>query len=183
MVGRVPDHLRAGIREAAIGIGTRDPERLTHSYQMLGILLPGADLSLLREAETRVFDRNFGAKICLSFARSATGRWVNCLRIPRTDLQHAVPDPQDFILLVRAIGILSGICTGLDPKFNVWENIAPYAQKLIKEDAVGAEPAWLEILRSYLEILVRLPGRLDRVLDTVESGQLVIQGISNSPGK
>jgi predicted unusual protein kinase regulating ubiquinone biosynthesis (AarF/ABC1/UbiB family) len=34
--------------------------------------------------------------------------------------------PQDLIFLGRAVGILSGMCTGLDPKINVFEQLAPF---------------------------------------------------------
>jgi predicted unusual protein kinase regulating ubiquinone biosynthesis (AarF/ABC1/UbiB family) len=172
MVGRVPDHLRAGIREAAIGVGTRDPERLIRSYQMLGVLLPGADLSLLKEAETRLFDRFWGKD--MAELSQVSYREIGEFAYEFRELIYSMPFqiPQDFILLARAIGILSGICTGLDPKFNVWESIAPYTKKLLEEETLVGRSAWLEILRSYAEVLLRLPGRLDRVLDTVESGKL-----------
>ena len=177
MVGRVPDQLREGIREAAIGIGTRDPERLTKSYQMLGVLLPDADLSLIKEAETRIFDRFWGKN--MAELRQISYREMGELAYEFRELLYNMPFqvPQDFILLARAIGILSGICTGLDPNFNVWESIAPYTQRLLREEAAGGEPAWLEILRGYAEVLVKLPGRLDRVLDTVERGQLASRDI------
>ena len=175
MVGRVPEHLRAGIREAAIGIGTRDPERLTRSYQMLGLLLPGADLSLIKEAETRIFDHFWGKD--MTELRQISYQEMRELAYEFRGLLYSMPFqiPQDFILLARAIGILSGICTGLDPKFNVWESLAPYTQKLLQEDAAGMGPAWLEILRGYAGVLIQLPGRLDRVLNMAERGNLAIQ--------
>jgi predicted unusual protein kinase regulating ubiquinone biosynthesis (AarF/ABC1/UbiB family) len=174
MVGRVPDHLRDGIREAAIGIGTRDPDRLIKAYQMLDMLLPGADLSLLKEAEIRLFERFWGKD--MSELRQVSYREMGEFAYEFRELVYSMPFqiPQDFILLARAIGILSGICTGLEPNFNVWESIAPYAKKLLAQEGPG-EPAWLEIARSYAEMLIRLPGRLDRALNTIEGGRLTTQ--------
>src|SRR5579859_270343 len=40
MMGHVPPNLRAGLREMAIGVATRDAARLVHASQTMGILLP-----------------------------------------------------------------------------------------------------------------------------------------------
>ena len=67
------------------------------------------------------------------------------------------------------------MCTGLDPDFNVWEGIAPYAQKLIA-DELG--PAWQEILDligSYGRVLVNIPRRLDTTLTKLEQGDVSIK--------
>ena len=47
MAGRVAPNIRVGLRELAIAVGTRDAARMITAYQMLGVLLPGADLALL----------------------------------------------------------------------------------------------------------------------------------------
>jgi predicted unusual protein kinase regulating ubiquinone biosynthesis (AarF/ABC1/UbiB family) len=60
MVGSVPEGLRAGLRDMLIGIGTRNAAKVVQSYQTLGVLLPGADLKLLEQAETQIFDRFWG---------------------------------------------------------------------------------------------------------------------------
>ena len=60
MVGRVPPNLRAGLRELVIAVGTREAARLVKSYQLLGVLLPSADLALLERAEAKVFERFWG---------------------------------------------------------------------------------------------------------------------------
>jgi predicted unusual protein kinase regulating ubiquinone biosynthesis (AarF/ABC1/UbiB family) len=180
MVGRVPEHLQAGIREAAIGVGTRDSERLTRAYQMLGLLLPDADLSLLKQAEEKIFDRFWGKD--MSELRQIGYDELGELAYEFRGLLYSMPFqlPEDFILLGRAIGILSGICTGLDPNFNVWESIAPYTKRLLQEDAAGRRPAWLEVLESMAQVLIRVPGRLDGVLDTIEKGELAVQDVELS---
>jgi len=51
MVGRVPPSLRAGLREMVIGVGTRDAARLVRASQIMGVLLPSADLERLEQAQ------------------------------------------------------------------------------------------------------------------------------------
>jgi len=83
--------------------------------------------------------------------------------------------PQDLILLGRAMAILSGMCTGLDPQFNLWESVAPFAQKLIAEEAVSDWKFWLNELGELARALLALPRRLDSVLGTMERGELAMQ--------
>jgi predicted unusual protein kinase regulating ubiquinone biosynthesis (AarF/ABC1/UbiB family) len=60
MVGRVPENLRAGLREAVIAVGTQDSVRLVQTYRNLGIILPGADLKQIETAGAQLFDRFWG---------------------------------------------------------------------------------------------------------------------------
>ncbi len=57
MMGRVPENLRAGLREALIGIGTQDGARLVKSFKTLDVLLPSADLKLIEMASMQLFER------------------------------------------------------------------------------------------------------------------------------
>ena len=57
MVGRVPENLRAGLREAIIAVGTQDGARLVKSFKTLDVLLPSADLNLIERASMQLFDR------------------------------------------------------------------------------------------------------------------------------
>lgn len=81
--------------------------------------------------------------------------------------------PADFIFLGRMAGILSGMCTGLDPAFNPWSSLQPYAQKLISGDGT-LEAVWDEVKRLGTALL-RLPGRVDALLAKIEQNQLGVQ--------
>jgi predicted unusual protein kinase regulating ubiquinone biosynthesis (AarF/ABC1/UbiB family) len=180
MVGRVSPDQRAGFREAAIGVATRDPERLTKAYQMLRILLPQADLSLIKQAEAEIFNRFWGKD--MGELRNISYREMREFAYEFRELLYSLPFqvPQDLILLGRAVGILSGICTGLDPKFNVWHSITPYAQKLLKEEAFQGGQLWLDALRSMTQDLIQLPRRVNDLLDKIERGELIVQEIEHS---
>jgi predicted unusual protein kinase regulating ubiquinone biosynthesis (AarF/ABC1/UbiB family) len=180
MVGRVSSDQRAGFREAAIGVATRDPQRLTKAYQMLGILLPHADLSLLEQAEAEIFNRFWGKD--MGELWNINHQEMREFAYEFRELLYSLPFqlPQDFILLGRAVGILSGICTGLDPKFNVWQSITPYAQKLLKEEAVQAGQLWLDTLREMTNNLLQLPKRVNDLIDKIDNGQLIVQEIRHN---
>lgn len=80
--------------------------------------------------------------------------------------------PENMILLGRCIGILSGICTGLYPEFNMWTNLAPYAQKLVQNEGGTTFQTILKEVVSTLQILVSLPRKTESLLSRIEQGKL-----------
>jgi len=83
--------------------------------------------------------------------------------------------PQNIIFLARAVGILSGMCTGLDPEFNLWDHLAPYAKKLIADEALsGAKELWTSIERQ-IRALVLLPARIDNILENLDQGKIALR--------
>lgn len=175
MVGRVPDTLRDGLTEALIAIGTRDGTRLVHSMQTLDVLLPGADLALIERASMQVFDR-FGG-MSMDQLRNVDEAEMRRFGLQFRGLMQAMPFqlPQHMLMLGRSIGLLSGMCTGLDPDFNIWGTITPYAKELVSEeggsttDRIVAEAGKLALLA------LGLPGRADRVLTMAERSELTLQ--------
>jgi predicted unusual protein kinase regulating ubiquinone biosynthesis (AarF/ABC1/UbiB family) len=130
MVGRVPANLRAGMREMVIAMGTRDTARMIKAFQLMDVLLPGADLELLEKAEAAAFEYIWGKSMreLQQFDPQELRQFVLQFRELLYDMPFQVPE--DMILLGRCVGILSGLCTGLNPEFNVWKGMVPYAETL-----------------------------------------------------
>jgi predicted unusual protein kinase regulating ubiquinone biosynthesis (AarF/ABC1/UbiB family) len=175
MVARVPEGVRDGLREMLIGVGTKDSARVVKSYQKLGMILPGADLKLIEQAEAQVFDRFWG--MSMSELRKTNPDELRKFAHQYRDLIFSMPFqvPNDLIMLGRTVAILSGLCTGLEPNFNLWNQISPYAKKLIEKEATKGLDEWLEELGSLLQNLIALPSQASRVLSLAESGGLVVQ--------
>lgn len=175
MVGRMPDNLRAGLRDAVIAIGTKDSIRLVSSYRGLGVLLPGADTKLIEMASSQVFDRFWGKS--MSELRQIDHAEMMKFGLQFRELMYSMPFqlPQNLLLLGRTVAILSGMCTGLDADFNVWGEIAPYATKLVGEEGLSNWETWLDEAGKILQVLIALPGRTDRVLTLMERGEFNIQ--------
>ena len=175
MVGRVPDNLRAGLRELLIGVGTQDADRVVESYQKMGVLLPSADLELLKRAEAKAFERFWGknmtelAQIEISELRE--------FMVEFRELIYSLPFqvPSDMLFLARAVGILSGMCTGLDPDFNVWDELAPYAEKLISEEVRSGSEFWLDELGSLARAMLSIPRKMDSILSKMERGEIAVR--------
>jgi len=175
MVAHVPDSLRDNLRELVIAIGTRDANRVVRSYQALNMLLPGADLKAIEQAEAAVFDRFWG--LSMSEIRSIKPEEIAQFAHQYRDLMLTMPFqvPQNLLYLARTVAILSGMCSGLDPNFNLWTTLAPYARKLVEEESTGGIDFWLDELGEMLLALLALPKQTGRVMEQFKTGEVAVQ--------
>jgi predicted unusual protein kinase regulating ubiquinone biosynthesis (AarF/ABC1/UbiB family) len=172
MVGYVPEYLSEGLRQLLIGVGTRNPAKVVESYQNLGVLLPSADMRLLEQAEAQIFDRFWG--MTMSELRKVDHREMGQFAMQFRELMYEMPFqlPHNLLMLGRTVAILSGMCTGLDPNFNVWTQLAPYAQKLVRDQGVSNWEVWLDEIGELVKQLIGLPMQTGRVLTRLERGEL-----------
>jgi predicted unusual protein kinase regulating ubiquinone biosynthesis (AarF/ABC1/UbiB family) len=175
MTARVPENVRDALREMLIGVGTKDSGRVVRSYQQLGMLLPGADLKLIEQAEAQVFDRFWG--MSMSELRRTNPDEIRKFAHQYRDLIFSMPFqvPNNLVMLARTVAILSGMCTGLDPDFNLWNQLSPYARKMIEQEGTKGIGEWLEELGGLLQNLIALPSQASRVFAQAERGDLVVQ--------
>ncbi|MCJ7824536.1 MAG: hypothetical protein MUP44_06520, partial [Anaerolineales bacterium] len=89
--------------------------------------------------------------------------------------------PSDMIYLGRCVAILSGMCTGLDPEFNLFEGLRPFAEQLLAEDGADWLGELLKALGEQIRVLATLPKRVDAALTAIERGDLVVTAKA-SPG-
>lgn len=175
MVGRVPQKLRSSLRELLMAIGTRDAPRMIKAYKMMGVLLPGADTNLIERASAQMFDRFWGK----SMTELQNANMDDMLEFTGEfrDLMYNMPFqmPQDIIFLGRCVGILSGMCTGLDPEFNVFEQLAPYAQKLLADEVTTGWRFWVKEAEAMGLRLWALPARVESVLDKMDRGEMTVR--------
>lgn len=173
MVGHIPPNMREGLREFLIGLGTKDAGRMVKSYQILGILLPGADLELIEQAESAMFEKFWGKS--MDELRNISFDEMHNFAQDFRELVYEMPFqvPQDLVFLFRTVAILSGICTGLDPDFNLWTVMNPYTEKMIAQEAGAA--TWLKEAGLILQTLIALPRKAESVLDRMNRGSLTVQ--------
>ncbi len=175
MVAVIPERLRGALREYAIGLGTRDAARLVHSYVSAGVLLPGADLRRLEEAHEALFERFWGVTIgnLRDVAFSEAGYFLSEYR----DLLYDTPFQVqvDLLFASRAVGLLAGLTTQLDPEFDPWAETMPFAERLAEEEL---RLDWRGLLREAViqgRALLALPRRLDSLLSRADRGALSLQ--------
>lgn len=175
MVAVIPERLRAALRDYAIGVGTRDAHRVVQSYDDAGVLLPSADKKRLEEATADMFNRVWGIKMgdIKNLAETEYRYFFKEYR----DIVYEAPFqfPADMLFIIRAVGILSGMATNLDPNFDPWAETIPFAERLAQEELQRNWRGWLQESVQFGQLLLGLPGRVDRLITEVERGDIVLQ--------
>jgi predicted unusual protein kinase regulating ubiquinone biosynthesis (AarF/ABC1/UbiB family) len=175
MVGRVPPNLKLGLREMLIGVGTQDAHKVVQSYQTLGVLLPSADIELLEKAEAEAFDRFWGMN--MTELTQISPKEIREFASEFRELLFEMPFqvPHDIIFLARTVGILSGMCTGLDPNFNLWNHLVPFAKKLIAQEAKPTSEILLAEAEALVRSLISVPRKMDTMLSKMERGDIAVR--------
>jgi predicted unusual protein kinase regulating ubiquinone biosynthesis (AarF/ABC1/UbiB family) len=177
MMGEVPDGLRRGLQQLMLAVAARDGKRLVDAIRSVGILLPSAETAELERAMSELFAR-FGG-MGLAEVRQIDERELRSFALEFGEVMRALPFqlPENFLLVIRSMSLTSGLCSSLDPDFNMWDAVEPYAAQLLRDQRGGIVQAVGREALSVAGTAWRLPGRLDAVVDRIESGRLV----ANSP--
>ncbi|QIS41661.1 AarF/ABC1/UbiB kinase family protein [Clavibacter capsici] len=174
MMGEVPPSTRRGLRKMLIAAASRDGKGLVDAARDIGVLLPSADTTQLELAMTRLFAR-FGG---LGFAelREVDPREFRAFAEEFQEVVRTLPFqlPDDFLLIIRAMSLTSGVCSALDPRFNLWDSVEPYAQRLIREERGDVVRDLGMRVSDTAGTIARLPGRLDALLTRIDEGALPI---------
>ncbi|MBK4349056.1 ABC1 kinase family protein [Lacisediminihabitans changchengi] len=175
MMGEVPTMLRAGLRKILIAAASRNGKGMVDGVRDIGVLLPSADTVELERAMTAIFAR-FGG---MGFAelQQVDPREFRVFATEFGDLVRTLPVqlPENFLLIVRALSLTSGMCSSLDPAFNIWDAVEPYSAKLIREESGNAVQAAAKQVLSTAGVISRLPGRIDSVITRIEEGTVIVQ--------
>ncbi|KRE30443.1 AarF/ABC1/UbiB kinase family protein [Agromyces sp. Soil535] len=177
MMGEVPDGLRRGLQQVILAVAARDGKRLVDSIRGVGILLPSADTAELERAMSELFAR-FGG-MGLAEVRQVDERELRSFAIEFGEVMRALPFqlPENFLLIIRAMSLTSGMCSSLDPEFNMWDAVEPYAAQLLRDESSNIVQALGQEALTVAGTVMRLPQRLDALADRIEEGRLV----ANSP--
>ena len=175
MMGEVPDNLRSGMQRLIIAVAARDAKALITSIRDMGMLLPTAESAPLERAMGELFDR-FGGMGFSELQKVEPGEFID-FADKFGDVVRTMPFqlPENFLLIIRAVSVTSGVCSGLNPEFNVWTAIEPYAKKLTRDERGSAARALVDQALATAGLLVRLPQQLDDLSTMLQRGQLAIE--------
>ena len=173
MMGEVPDTLRHSLQQLVIAVASRNSGQMIDSIRAVGVLLPSADTIELERAMTALFGR-FGG---MGFAelQKVDPREFRDFAKEFGDVVRSLPFqlPENFLLIIRAVSLTSGMCSSLDPSFNVWDAVEPYADRLLRDERGNMGRAVVQEATSMAGVVARLPRRLDDMVTRIEDGRLV----------
>ncbi len=175
MMGEVPDTLRKGLRRLLIAAVSRDGKGMVEGMREVGGLLPTSDTAELEQAMAKLFAR-FGG---MGFAelRQVDPREFRAFAEEFGDVVRSLPFqlPENFLLIIRAMALTSGMCSSLDPAFNIWDAAEPYAAKLIRAESGNLVQDAAKQALTLAGVLARLPQRIDDLTTRIEDGRLSVQ--------
>jgi predicted unusual protein kinase regulating ubiquinone biosynthesis (AarF/ABC1/UbiB family) len=175
MMGEIDDELREGLRQFIFAVVARDARALVVAIQRLRVLLPSADTVQVERVMTALFDR-FGGMGVAELMR-IDPREVEAFAAEFSDVIRTLPFqlPESFLLLIRSISLLSGVTSALNPDFNMWDAVDPFARTLLTG---GAAPTLRTLGREAVDIasaLARLPRRLDDLGGRLDRGEIAVR--------
>jgi len=172
MMAEVPDGIRAGLRTLVIAVAGRDSRGMIAAAQQIGVLLPSTNTAELERALSTLFAR-FGG-MGFNELRDVDPRELQKFGMEFGEIVRSLPVqfPEKLLLLLRAVSLTSGMCSALDPAFNIWEPVEPYASKLLRDESGNLMQDLGAQAMSNMSSMWRLPARVDGVLDRLDSGSL-----------
>ncbi len=170
MMGAVPPRIRESLRALVIAAAARDGQGMVDAMHKADVLLPSADTAELERAMTKVFARFGGMSI--GQLRDIDPNEYRDFALEFSDIMLDMPFqmPENFLLLIRAASLTSGMCTALNPSFNVWDSVEPYANQLMHEESGNLVGDIAAQIGDNARIVWRLPRRADHVLAKIEDG-------------
>ncbi|MET3949513.1 AarF/UbiB family protein [Arthrobacter sp. UYEF36] len=174
MMGEVPASTRSGLRKLLIAAASRDGKGLMTAISDVGVLVPSADTVELERALTHVFAR-FGG---MGFAelREVDPREFLDFAVEFGDVVRSLPFqlPENFLLIIRAMSLTSGVCSTLDARFNLWDSVEPYAAQLLRDERGNIVQDVAQQAFDAAGLALGLPNRLDGLLTRLEDGSLSV---------
>jgi predicted unusual protein kinase regulating ubiquinone biosynthesis (AarF/ABC1/UbiB family) len=174
MMGEVPPTLRGGLRKVLVAAASRDGRGMVAGIQDIGALLPSADTVALEQALTKLFGR-FGG---MGFAelQDVDPREFRAFALEFGDVVRTLPFqlPENFLLIVRGMSLTSGMCSALDPTFNIWNAVEPYSAKLIRDERGNVIQDFAKQALSTVGLMYRLPQRIDNLITRIDEGKVTV---------
>jgi len=182
MMGRVDATLMGELRELILGVALKDPARITGASQRMGFFLPGADMARIEQAISLTFERYWGKT--MDDLTSAGFGEIFAFAMQFRDLLFTLPFqiPQNVLYLGRAASVLSGMSMNIDPEFNVWTSLQPFAMGAVSAAGIASPGALLADVLKFLGQLVRAPGQSAAFIDRALTGQLEVKAAPAGAG-
>ncbi|HUS69214.1 MAG TPA: AarF/ABC1/UbiB kinase family protein [Anaerolineae bacterium] len=177
MMGRIRPEDKTRLRDLAIHAFNRDVPAAVGDMQKLGFILPGTDTRPLERAMYILIDRYYGLSV-REFASMHVDEML-AMAYELRDIIYEFPFqiPIDFVLLARALGILEGLCAGLDPDFNGFAVAEPYIKQLVAMELAeeSLTDRAIKEVQGLATLLWRLPRELEQFLSEGTRGELEVR--------
>ncbi len=170
MVGRLDDDLKQQLTELLLSVLSRDVDRIISQLLYSGDLHDESNLKSLKRDLAEFIDDYYDillqdlkvGKLLVDFVEILT--------------EYRIKFPSNLMLLSRALIAMEGLGRQLDPKFNMIEQIKPFAEKIVRD---RFSPAHLSkemtrTLQSYQALGKSLPKDIKEFINRINRNQFKI---------
>jgi predicted unusual protein kinase regulating ubiquinone biosynthesis (AarF/ABC1/UbiB family) len=189
MMGAIDPAMIKELKEFIISISFKDARRWTAAAQRLGFFLPEADLIRIEQAVGAMFERFWGMGI--NDITNVGFDEMYKFSVQFKDLLSSLPFqvPQNVLYLGRAANILSGMMVALDPAFNPWQALLPFANGLTggkgarSDNPLGGTVSLQDIgseITKFARQTLQLPNQADAFLSRALNGQMEFRAQLNA---
>jgi predicted unusual protein kinase regulating ubiquinone biosynthesis (AarF/ABC1/UbiB family) len=173
MMGQISDLQRRRLQSFIFAVVARDVRAWVAATEDLGVLLPSADTVQLERAISELFKRFGGVGVAELTQTDPKELKEFALRF--SDLVLALPFqlPENYLLLVRSISVISGVTSALNRNFNMWDAVDPFARSLLNGSANQSLNRIGQDVLGLFTTIARLPQRFESLASRIERGELV----------
>lgn len=175
MMGRISEAMRLDLQRFLFAVAARDARAWVAASESLGLLLPTADAVVLEDAVAKLFKRFGGLRV--GEAVQIDPREIREFAVEFSEIIRTLPFqlPNDFLFLIRALSLISGVASTLNLEFNIWEAVDPFARSLLSGNGRGLIKQWSANALRNLQLLAGLPQRLELLTTRLERGEVVLR--------
>jgi len=175
MTAVISERLKAAMRLGVIGLGTRDSNKIVQAYVVADALRPGTDLRLLEEAHREWLQKLWGLR--LGKLHETAFKEVRYFMRQYRDLILEMPFQvqADMLFIGRALGILVGLTTTIDPEFDPWTKAFGYSKRFARQELKDEWQGVREELFMLCKHAWSIPAQLEQVLTRAKQGALTVQ--------
>ena len=175
MMGEISEDLRNNLQRFLFAVASRDARGWVAACERLGVLLPSADTVILERAISELFDR-FGG-VGVGELVQTDPRELREFALRFSEILRTLPFqlPNDFLFLIRALSLISGVASTLNREFNIWDAIDPFARSLLNGAGSGVAKNLGREFLSFANTVWRLPGRINDLISRFDAGEVIIR--------
>ena len=172
MAGEITDAMSAGLRRALAALLRRDSETILEVLRDLGFFRKGADIYALQPV-LDFFINEVLSSIQLKRDSLMTVDFSPIVNdLVEIIYTQPVKLPVEWAYTGRTVGTLLGIISSLNPDINIYEELKPSFDRLMRENFVEGIGTLIERAGGYLKDIYVLPGRANRFITRVERGTI-----------
>lgn len=167
LVQSISPEMREGIKTTVGGVIERSVPDIVRGLRSLGFIGRGPDVASIEQVAEFFIDKYRDIKPTAIRNIGLEEITEDLARI--FSISSNLQVPNNFILIWRVVGMLSGLCSRLDPNLNIIEIAKPYALPFIRDDKPWADRLF-ETGTELAQALVALPRLLTEFLTEANRG-------------